>query len=71
VTDAVVAAARGAAGGPVEVTGTAVAVPVIDPARDNPALIAAIVDAKGKIRFVTDATTSLEDAYLTLLGGTP
>jgi ABC-2 type transport system ATP-binding protein len=71
VTDAVVAAARSAAAGPVEVTGAAVAVPVGDPARDNPVLIAAIVGAKGKIRFVTDATTSLEDAYLTLLGGTP
>jgi hypothetical protein len=33
--------------------------------------VAALVAAGGRIRFVTDATTSLEDAYLTLLGGTP
>jgi ABC-2 type transport system ATP-binding protein len=71
VTDAVVAAARTAAAGPVAVNGAAVAVPVGDPGRDNPALVAALVAAGGRIRFVTDATTSLEDAYLTLLGGTP
>jgi len=70
VTDAVLAAARVAAAGPVEVTGGAVAVPVGDPGRDNPALVAAIVAAGGRIRFVTEATTSLEDAYLTLLGST-
>ena len=70
VTDAVLAAARVAAAGPVEVTGGAVAVPVGDPGRDNPALVAAIVAAGGRIRFVTEVTTSLEDAYLTLLGST-
>src|SRR5215831_20951599 len=70
VTDAVVTAARAAATGPVEVTGGAVAVPVGDPDRDNPALVAAIVAAGGRIRFVTEATTSLEDAYLTLLAST-
>ena len=70
VTDAVLAAARVAAAGPVEVTGGAVAVPVGDPGRDNPALVAAIVAAGGRIRFVTEATTSLEDAYLTLLAST-
>jgi ABC-2 type transport system ATP-binding protein len=79
VTDAVVTAARAAAAGPVEVTsgassasgvtGAAVAVPVGDPSRDNPALVAAIVAAGGRIRFVTEATTSLEDAYLALLDG--
>jgi ABC-2 type transport system ATP-binding protein len=81
VTDAVVTAARAVAAGPVEVTsgatsgatggatGGAVAVPVGDPSRDNPALVAAIVAAGGRIRFVTEATTSLEEAYLTLLGG--
>jgi ABC-2 type transport system ATP-binding protein len=78
VTDAVVTAAQAAAAGPVEVTsgatggptGSTVAVPVGDPGRDNPALVAAIVAAGGRIRFVTEATTSLEDAYLTLLAGT-
>ncbi len=75
VTDAVVTAARAVAAGPVEVTsgatsgGGTVAVPVGDPGRDNPALVAAIVAAGGRIRFVTEATTSLEEAYLTLLGG--
>ena len=69
LTDAVVTAARAVAAGPVEVTGGAVAVPVGDPGRDNPALVAAIVAAGGRIRFVTEATTSLEEAYLTLLGG--
>ena len=73
VTDAVVTAARAVAAGPVEVTSGAtsgaVAVPVGDPGRDNPALVAAIVAAGGRIRFVTEATTSLEEAYLTLLGG--
>jgi ABC-2 type transport system ATP-binding protein len=70
VTEQVVAAARQAAAGPVDVTGGTVAVPVGDPGRDNPALVAAIVAAGGRIRFVTEATTSLEEAYLTLLGGT-
>jgi hypothetical protein len=75
VTDAVVAAARRSAAGPVEVTcdtaaGGAVAVPVTDPGRDNPALVAAMVAAGAQIRFVTEATTSLEEAYLALLGGT-
>jgi len=81
LTDAVVTAARAVAAGPVEVTSSAtssatggpaggtVAVPVGDPGRDNPALVAAIVAAGGRIRFVTEATTSLEEAYLTLLGG--
>jgi len=81
LTDAVVTAARAVAAGPVEVTsgatssatggpaGGTVAVPVGDPGRDNPALVAAIVAAGGRIRFVTEATTSLEEAYLTLLGG--
>ena len=77
VTDAVVTAARAVAAGPVEVTSGAtsgatsgtVAVPVGDPGRDNPALVAAIVAAGGRIRFVTEATTSLEEAYLALLGG--
>jgi ABC-2 type transport system ATP-binding protein len=70
VTGAVEAAARSAAAAPVEVTDGGIAVPVADPARDNPALVAAIVAAGGRVRFVTEATTSLEEAYLTLLGGT-
>jgi ABC-2 type transport system ATP-binding protein len=72
VTGAVVAAAQAAAtaAGPPEITGSEIAVPVADPARDNPPLVAAIVAAGGQVRFVTEATASLEDAYLTLLGGT-
>ena len=61
---------RGRAGrGHSGATSGTVAVPVGDPGRDNPALVAAIVAAGGRIRFVTEATTSLEEAYLTLLGG--
>ena len=65
VTDAILAACPGTA----TVSGTTVNVPVADPPRDNPDLVAAIVRAGGRVQFVTQAVPTLEDAYLNLLEG--
>jgi len=39
-----------------------------DPDVENPAIVDAIVAAGGRVRFVTDLSASLEDAYLRLVG---
>jgi len=77
VTDAVVAAARGAvkpadaatARVDVTVTGNTITVPVDKPELDNPQLIRAIVAAGGEIQFVTGIVPTLEETYLKLLAG--
>jgi ABC-2 type transport system ATP-binding protein len=75
VTDAVVAAARQAAGAPagtapdITVSGNTITVPVAKPERDNPALVQAIVAAGGEIQFVSGIVPSLEETYLKLLDG--
>ena len=38
-----------------------------DPERDNPDLVRAIVEAGGKIRYVTELKSTLEDVYLKLI----
>jgi ABC-2 type transport system ATP-binding protein len=76
VSDAIVAAARAAAGpGTVADTGTNVTVSgntitidVDKPERDNPRLVRAIVDAGGDVQFVSGVVPSLEETYLKLLG---
>ena len=68
VTDAVVAAARGASGADVTVNGNTITIPVDKPERDNPELVKAIVAAGGEIQFISRIVPSLEDAYLKLVG---
>jgi ABC-2 type transport system ATP-binding protein len=68
VTDAVVAAARGASGSDVTVNGNTITIPVDKPERDNPELVKAIVAAGGEIQFISRIVPSLEDAYLKLVG---
>jgi ABC-2 type transport system ATP-binding protein len=71
VTDAIVAAARGAtraaAGSDVAVSGNLITVPVDKPERDNPELVKAIVAAGGEIQFVSGTAPTLEETYLKLL----
>jgi ABC-2 type transport system ATP-binding protein len=72
VTDAVVAAARGALGGAtdaeVTVSGNTLTVAVDKPERDNADLVRAIVGAGGEIQFVSGTAPTLEETYLKLLG---
>ena len=68
VTDAVVAAARGASGSDVTVNGNTIMIPVDKPERDNPELVKAIVAAGGEIQFISRIVPSLEEAYLKLVG---
>jgi ABC-2 type transport system ATP-binding protein len=76
VTDAVVAAAKGAgnavkgagnAAADVTVNGNTITIPVDKPERDNPELVKAIVAAGGEIQFVSGIVPSLEETYLKLL----
>jgi ABC-2 type transport system ATP-binding protein len=72
VGDAIVAAARAAAGaattdGNVTVTGNTITVDVDKPERDNPRLVRAIVEAGGEVQFVTGVVPTLEETYLKLL----
>ncbi|HEX6472101.1 MAG TPA: ABC transporter ATP-binding protein [Streptosporangiaceae bacterium] len=71
VTAPVVEAVRrlGPGNATVEVTGDTITVAVGDPDRDNPELVRAIVEAGGRVRSVTEAAPSLEEAYLKLVGG--
>ena len=79
VTDAIIAAARGAAGTiqpastavagqDVSVDGNTITIPVGKPERDNPELIRAIVAAGGEVQFVSGIVPTLEETYLKLLG---
>jgi ABC-2 type transport system ATP-binding protein len=78
VTDAIVAAAREAAGtastataagaeADVTVDGNTITVAVDKPERDNPRLVRAIIDAGGDVQFVTGIVPTLEETYLKLL----
>jgi len=69
VTEPVVQAVRRFDPAHLDVQGNTITVAVGDPAGENPDLIAAIVAAGGRILFVTDLIPTLEDVYLTLVGG--
>jgi ABC-2 type transport system ATP-binding protein len=69
VTDAILDAARRTGEGGVTVSGNEITVPVEKPERDNPELVKAIVEAGGEVQFVTEVAHTLEEAYLTLIGG--
>ena len=55
--------------GPPEVRreGNRLIVAVVDPARENPAIVEAIVRAGGRIQDVSELRPSLEEAYLRLV----
>lgn len=63
-TDAIVAAVRAQASGVVLRSGNQLTVSVADPGRENPAIVAAIVRAGGRIQAVTELRSTLEDVYL-------
>ena len=49
------------------VDGNRLAVEVDDPGKQNPALVEAVVQAGGRVQFVTELSASLEDVYLKLV----
>ena len=52
----------------VDPDGRTVTVHVTDPTAENPGLVAAVVAAGGRIRFVTESRPTLEDVYLRIVG---
>ena len=66
VSEAVLAAVRGL-GLKATVDGNKLAVDVDDPARQNPELVEAVVQAGGRVQYVTELSASLEDVYLKLV----
>jgi ABC-2 type transport system ATP-binding protein len=59
-----VLAAVGRLGLKATVDGNKLTVEVEDPARQNPALVEAVVQAGGRVQFVTELSASLEEIYL-------
>jgi len=66
VSEAVLAAVRGL-GLKATIDGNKLAVDVDDPARQNPELVEAVVQAGGRVQYVTELSASLEDVYLKLV----
>jgi ABC-2 type transport system ATP-binding protein len=68
VNDAIVSAAKRVGMGNVEaVEGNKLMIGVDDPEKDNPDILNAIFAAGGRIQFVTEASSTLEDVYLKLV----
>jgi len=68
VNDAIISAARGVSTGNVEaVEGNKLMIGVDNPEKDNPDILSAICAAGGRIQFVTEASSTLEDVYLKLV----
>jgi ABC-2 type transport system ATP-binding protein len=68
VNDAIISAARRVGMGNVEaVEGNKLVIGVDDPEKDNPDVLNAIFTAGGRIQFVTEASSTLEDVYLKLV----
>ncbi len=68
VNDAIIAAAKKVATGSIEVgEGNKLIIEVKDPEKENPDIMSAIGAAGGRIQFVTEASSTLEDAYLKLV----
>jgi ABC-2 type transport system ATP-binding protein len=68
VNDAIVSAARRVGTGNVEaVEGNKLMIGVDNPEKDNPDILNAIFAAGGRIQFVTEASSTLEDVYLKLV----
>ncbi len=69
VNDAVLAAVKRVGPKSVESSGNKLLVGVGDPERENPGIIEAISEAGGRIQFVTEVGSTLEDLYLKLVKG--
>ncbi len=68
VNNAIISAAKKVATGNVEVgEGNKLIIGVGDPEKENPEIISAIGAAGGRIQFVTEASSTLEDVYLKLV----
>jgi len=68
VNDAIVSAAKRVSAGNVEaVEGNKLMIGVDNPEKDNPDILNAIFAAGGRIQFVTEASSTLEDVYLKLV----
>jgi ABC-2 type transport system ATP-binding protein len=52
-----------------EVTSNSIVVTLKDPERENPAILQSVQSAGGKVVFVTEVGSSLEDVYLKLVRG--
>ena len=52
-----------------EITNKSLVVDVIDPEKENPAILKAIEAAGGQVLFITEIGSSLEDVYLKLVRG--
>ncbi|MDA4135365.1 MAG: ABC transporter ATP-binding protein [Thaumarchaeota archaeon] len=68
VSDAIISAVKKVAPGDVEVDeGNKLIIGVDDPEKENPDIMSAIGAAGGRIQFVTEASSTLEDVYLKLV----
>jgi ABC-2 type transport system ATP-binding protein len=68
VNDAIISAAKKFATGSVEVSdGNKLIIGVDDPEKENPDIMSAIGAAGGRIQFVTEMSSTLEDVYLKLV----
>ena len=67
VDDAVIAALKRVSRGNTAVDGDRLTVDVVDPKKENPDIVDAVVRAGGRVQSVTVLDSSLEDAYLKLV----
>jgi len=68
VSDAIVSAAKRVGKGDVEaVEGNKLVITVGNPDKENPDILSAIFAAGGRIQFVTEASSTLEDVYLKMV----
>jgi ABC-2 type transport system ATP-binding protein len=67
VNDAIVTALKNLTQGSVTVDGSRLTIEVVDPEKENPVIVEAIVRAGGRVQSVTVIGSSLEDAYLKLV----
>jgi ABC-2 type transport system ATP-binding protein len=67
VNDAIVTALKSLTQGSVTVDGSRLTIEVVNPEKENPVIVEAIVRAGGRVQSVTVIGSSLEDAYLKLV----
>ena len=67
VTDKILASLKKATSGKIEVENNKLIIKVNNPEKENPDIVDAIHDADGRIQFVTQVTSTLEDVYLKLV----
>jgi ABC-2 type transport system ATP-binding protein len=67
VTDKILAALENVASGNIEVENNKLFIKVRDPEKENPDIVDTIHRAGGRIQFVTQVTSTLEDVYLKLV----